>query len=99
MADKYYINMDEQILEESDQTYGEIAETMTPKSLYLYAKEFLVNKPRRMTIELFANKVSEEEIAFRLDTAQTLDKRPYEVVGLDYLIERKLRANHQFKKE
>lgn len=98
VADKFYVNMDEQILEESDQTYVEIAQTMTQKSLYLFAKEFLINKPRRLTIELFAKQISEQERAFRLESENTLDRRPYEVVSLESLIERKKKANQQFKK-
>lgn len=98
VADKYYVNMDEQILEESDQTYAEIAQTMTQKSLYLFAKEFLINKPRRLTIELFAKQITEHESTFRLEAEHTLDQRPYEVVSLESLIDRKLKANQQFKK-
>lgn len=99
VAEKFYVDMDEQILEENDQTYAEIAETLTPKTLHLFAKEFLVNKPRRLTIELFANKISELELVYRLDPAKALDSRPYDVVSLESLLDRKMKANHQFKKE
>jgi secreted Zn-dependent insulinase-like peptidase len=98
VSQKFFVNMDEQILEEGDQTYSEIAESVSTKSLYLFAKDFLINKPRRLTIELFAKEVTIEEQAFRLNPQQSLDKKPYEVVTLEALMERKMRANHQFKK-
>lgn len=98
VSQKFYVNMDEQLLEEGDQTYNEIGESCTTKSLYLFAKDFLVNKPRRLTIELFAKEVTLEEQAFRMDASQSLDKRAYEVVTMDFLIEKRTRVNHTFKK-
>ena len=57
VAEKYFANMEEQILEESEQSYLELSRTVTQTSLYYFAKEFFVNKPRRITIELFAKQL------------------------------------------
>ena len=97
VAEKYFSNMEEQILEENDQTYVDISQTITQTSLYFFAKEFFVNKPRRVTVELFANQISEEERTFKLGQEFNLDKRPYDVVTLEKMLERKAKANQMFK--
>lgn len=99
VAEKFLVNMDEQLLSEDDQTYEEISKSITKNSLYLFAKDFLINRPRRLTIELFANKIESNEMSFKLEADLNLDKRNYEVVTLDYLLDRKQSANHRFKKE
>ena len=97
VAEKYFARMEENILEENDQNYTTISNSLTQESLYLFAKEFFVNKPRRITLELFANSISEDESGFNLSSEFTLDQREYELCTIDSLLERKTRVSFPLK--
>ena len=97
VSQKYYLNLEEQIMEEDDQSNDSISETITQSSLYFFVKEWLINKSRRITIELFAKKISETEQQFKLPSEQNLDKRGYDIVTFEEMIKRKSETNHKFK--
>ena len=91
VSSKYYLHLNEQFLNEDDQTYEQIAKTVTQSTLHHFAKQFLINTPRRFTIELFSDSLTNEEKDFKLEKELNLDKKGYDVVDLEALIAKKLK--------
>lgn len=89
--EKYYMNVEEQILHEDSMNYTDIAAKINPRSLYQFAEDFFVKNQRRLTIELFASKITKEEHDFRMPSTFSLDKKPYTLKTIDELVAMKTR--------
>lgn len=87
VADRYISSVEEQILGESTEDYTEIAKQITVDFLSNLAKKVFVEKPERITIELFANEVGKDEITFMEKADALLDKKTYKLVQLQDLLE------------
>ena len=89
VADKYYDNIEEDLLDENEQSYEKIIQEVSQVSIRDFAEEFLIRKSRRVTIELFANKMSESEKNYQLMKNFSLTQKEYSIVSLDELVKRK----------
>lgn len=89
VADKYYDDMDEEMLEPNEHSYHELCKGITQKSLQRFAKERLVKQSRRLTIELFAKKITEEERCFRLMPSFNLNQQSYQLTSIEEMMKRK----------
>ncbi len=86
ISDKYVSSVEEQVLGDSIEDYQEIAKRITVKYLYEFAKKTFVEKSQRVTIELFANEVRENEKTFEEKTEAILDKKTYKLIQLKDLL-------------
>lgn len=89
VADKYYSSMQEKIFNPNERDYTELMKLVTPHSLYAFAKKFMMQESRRLTIELFAKQISAEEKNFLLMPSFNLNQKGYEITSLEVLTEKK----------
>ncbi|MCA6492174.1 MAG: hypothetical protein IM572_05825 [Chitinophagaceae bacterium] len=90
---KYHHNVEEQILKEDDMSFQDISKSLTLDSMQEFATEFFVKNQRRVTIELFANRVNEDEAFFNMDRSFSLNKEPYTITSLAEMAELKAGIN------
>lgn len=90
VADKYYDAVEEELLEPNSKSYADLARGVTQKSLQKFAKKHLVKESRRLTIELFAKKMTQEEQIFRLMPSFNLNQQGYKLTTIDDLLKRKV---------
>ncbi len=72
-------------LENDPQSYQEIYDNFELKDLRDFVVDKLVKNTRRVTIELFANKITDKEKNYKLLDAYSLDGGNYELIGLEEL--------------
>ena len=89
VAGKYYENIEDQILDKDEKSYGVIMNEVSQISLRDFAEGFLIRKSRRVTIELFANRISDTEKNYQLLSNFSLNQKEYKIVTLDELVKRK----------
>lgn len=89
VADKYYDSVEEQLLNPNEKEYSELMKQVTLKSLYQFARRFLVKESRRITIELFAKKITDEEATYKLLPSFNLNQKSYQIWSLDDVVQRK----------
>ena len=85
IASKIYYHLEEEKVNLDKTSYDEILDNIDVNELYQFAKKGLIDNSRRITIELFANKIDPEEANFKLLEVFALDQRPYEIVPLEIL--------------
>ena len=85
VASKIYYHLEEEKVNLDKSDYEDIFNNVTVEEFYDFAYNSLVNDCKRVTIELFANEVREEEMRFKLLDVFSLDQREYEVVPLEVL--------------
>ena len=89
VSGKYYDSIEDDLLTPNEKSFAEIIKGINQKSLHVFAKKFLVKESRRITIELFAKKLNEEERDFKLLPSFNLNQKQYRVTNLEELIGRK----------
>lgn len=85
VAGKYYDRLEDKLLEKDERSYQEIVADVSQITLRDFAEEFLVRKTRRLTIELFAGKISKKEREYRLLGNFNLGQREYTLAKLEEL--------------
>jgi len=91
--EKYHHSVEEQILKEDDVSFEDISKSLTRESMQEFAKEFFVQNQRRVTIELFANRVSEDEAQFNMASSLSLGKQAYTITNLAEMAQLKAGIN------
>lgn len=89
VAGKYYENIEDSILDKDEKSYSDIMADLNQISLRDFAEGFLIRNSRRVTIELFANRISDAEKTYQLLSNFSLNQKEYKVVTLDELVKRK----------
>ena len=89
VSSRYYESIEDELLTPNEKSFAEIMKGISQKSLQVFAKKFLVKESRRITIELFAKKLSEDERDFKLLPSFNLNQKQYRVSGLEELVARK----------
>ena len=89
VSEKYFEAIEEEMLNINEKPYSELIKKVTQKSLHSFVKKFLVNESRRITIELYAKDLKEEEKNFRLIPSFNLNQRAYKVTTLEEIMAEK----------
>jgi hypothetical protein len=66
--------------------YEEISKKVTAKSLSDFAHSIFIDKSQRLTVELFANGMTDKEKEFKAEAKDNINKKSYELVELDNLL-------------
>ena len=85
VASKIYYHLEEEKVNLDSSDYMEILENVGVQEFYDFAYNNLVRDCRRVTIELFAKEVREEEMMFRMLDVFSLDQRSYDVVPIEIM--------------
>ena len=89
VSDKYFEAIEEEMLNINEKPYSELIKKVTQKSLHSFAKKFLVHESRRITIELYAKDLKEEEKNFKLIPSFNLNQRAYQITSLEEIMAHK----------
>jgi len=89
VSDKYYDAVEEELLEPNERSYTELMKEVTPKTLQKFAKKYLVKQSRRVTVELFSKRMTDDERNFRLMPSFTLSQQAYKLTTVEEMLARK----------
>ena len=89
VSEKFYDSIEDEILNPNEKPYSELIKSINQKSLKAFAKRFMIKESRRVTIELFAKKITEEEQSFRLMPSFNLNQKGYQIKSLNEMLTRK----------
>ena len=92
--EKYHHAVEEQILKEDDVSFEDISKSLTRESIQEFANEFFVQNQRRVTIELFASRVDEDEARFTMASSLGLGKKAYTITSLAEMAQLKAAASN-----